>query len=977
MADQARIEVAENAKDVRIVLANLDIQRVFNNEASILINSGAEAIITLADGTSNHLVAGHLSAALRVRPGASLTIDGNGSLTAVGNALSAGIGGGYYDFGCGEIIINSGNVTAVGGEDPNSYPPPSVIIAATGFADTDNIITITWFTNRYLEGEFVMDMGEGSPWTSGIHRQQAVENIFEYSHTFVYEPQQEWTGELMFQVRQRDNGFDSYSNIVYLYFADGVVSNELKDRSGDPDIGVEIEDGVIKPKQPRPPLGNPYEWKPTTELGWIIYNAGFSYDLESGLLYSRMDAKQRQLGFAYFFDEGIPLISSNISCEPVYFIYDNKEWLIEIWKGQYGMELGAEIGVYNRTADGHLVKDRLKGNYRQIVDTLLKEAKDISKNSLPSWFVVDPFTPVYNSIQLASYAVGPAEFETALQAAYIFTDTFGININGIAETIRDAIGAVLFGLRSKLYDTVPDEEMLQMSYRLMDAKDVLFERGPKNHWWLTGFEWGAYTSTPHNLTMDATIWFPNEDMREAFLFGFNNHDEKAPFEVRDRQIYESNAFYNNDNFRRMDRGLAAMGYVPELTFNSGPIWNPNIVTISSIDDYLNSPYNTNNTGAAGMSRPVNPNMYEVFEGEHGYGVRFLIKSPLATQPFFTARLASTVNAGNKIVVEMYKKIKRMVGCPTDDPNDLEEYVLRFINGVSSSDGDKNFVSNNYQWLTTKIAMIVDSAFNVAMAAMTPDSNANSVMRMATTSVALAAIDETSENLPYGAYLCQGLGGDHAVIAINGGTLTAYGGIKGTIAALPSSYTYWMNVIPGPIPLDSGATVPLDTGFINNSIYKYVRIETEMKALTFNVTFVDWDGTVLKTETVERGSDATAPDNPVRDGHTFTGWDVSFTNITGDLIVTAKWEPIAEAPITSLKIDSVSMVSASRNSTLAFCVILNEGASDVGVVWSVSDPSVATANADGTVTIHNKAGMVMLTATDPESGLFHMIVLRVS
>ena len=32
---------------------------------------------------------------------------------------------------------------------------------------------------------------------------------------------------------------------------------------------------------------------------------------------------------------------------PVYFDYEGKTWLIELWKGQYGINAGAEIGVYH------------------------------------------------------------------------------------------------------------------------------------------------------------------------------------------------------------------------------------------------------------------------------------------------------------------------------------------------------------------------------------------------------------------------------------------------------------------------------------------------------------------------------------------------------------------------------------------------------------------------------------------------------
>ncbi|MFO8090568.1 MAG: InlB B-repeat-containing protein [Desulfatiglandaceae bacterium] len=58
--------------------------------------------------------------------------------------------------------------------------------------------------------------------------------------------------------------------------------------------------------------------------------------------------------------------------------------------------------------------------------------------------------------------------------------------------------------------------------------------------------------------------------------------------------------------------------------------------------------------------------------------------------------------------------------------------------------------------------------------------------------------------------------------------------------------------------------------------------------TFTVTFQDYDGTVLKTEDVEEGSAATAPDYPEREGFTFTGWDVPFDNITSDLVVIAQY-----------------------------------------------------------------------------------------
>jgi len=42
--------------------------------------------------------------------------------------------------------------------------------------------------------------------------------------------------------------------------------------------------------------------------------------------------------------------------------------------------------------------------------------------------------------------------------------------------------------------------------------------------------------------------------------------------------------------------------------------------------------------------------------------------------------------------------------------------------------------------------------------------------------------------------------------------------------------------------------------------------------TFTVTFEDYDGTVLSTQTVDYGSNAVPPSSPTRENYTFTGWN---------------------------------------------------------------------------------------------------------
>jgi putative cell wall-binding protein len=67
--------------------------------------------------------------------------------------------------------------------------------------------------------------------------------------------------------------------------------------------------------------------------------------------------------------------------------------------------------------------------------------------------------------------------------------------------------------------------------------------------------------------------------------------------------------------------------------------------------------------------------------------------------------------------------------------------------------------------------------------------------------------------------------------------------------------------------------------------------------THTVIFVDYDGTVLATQTVNAGDSATAPADPKRDGYTFNGWDTSFTNVTGPLTVRAVYSPISATAYT--------------------------------------------------------------------------------
>ena len=75
---------------------------------------------------------------------------------------------------------------------------------------------------------------------------------------------------------------------------------------------------------------------------------------------------------------------------------------------------------------------------------------------------------------------------------------------------------------------------------------------------------------------------------------------------------------------------------------------------------------------------------------------------------------------------------------------------------------------------------------------------------------------------------------------------------------------------------------------------------------FTVTFQDWDGTLLKTETVIEHEAATPPANPIRAGYIFTGWDVAFDDVTEDLTVTAQYRTIGTYSVTFKNYDDTTL-----------------------------------------------------------------------
>jgi len=87
------------------------------------------------------------------------------------------------------------------------------------------------------------------------------------------------------------------------------------------------------------------------QLNEWIAPLGFAYDKRQNIFYSRTDAWQCKCGYGEFYDENAVSVHMIIDSEPIYFEYGGREWLIELFKGQYMLATGGEVGVYCKEPD--------------------------------------------------------------------------------------------------------------------------------------------------------------------------------------------------------------------------------------------------------------------------------------------------------------------------------------------------------------------------------------------------------------------------------------------------------------------------------------------------------------------------------------------------------------------------------------------------------------------------------------------------
>lgn len=164
-----------------------------------------------------------------------------------------------------------------------------------------------------------------------------------------------------------------------------------------------------------------------------IVDIGYNFSIPELLVYVPVNVWMRDFGFCFAYDlfcYTTPLFF--YETRRFKFEYDGLEWMIQVWKGNYLISNGAEIGIYNRE----------KGSF------------------------------------------------------------------------------------GTYYDCANDEQMLEMSMQLYHGEDLLFERAPELHWWMTGFQINDTLYTADSMTLKSSIVMKDEEMLNAFCSAIDNHYRK-------------------------------------------------------------------------------------------------------------------------------------------------------------------------------------------------------------------------------------------------------------------------------------------------------------------------------------------------------------------------------------------------------------------------------------------------------------------
>jgi hypothetical protein len=128
----------------------------------------------------------------------------------------------------------------------------------------------------------------------------------------------------------------------------------------------------------------------------IIAGKGYDYDWTQDVFFSTRNPWQKQFGYCRLYDEAAAPLGMIVDSEPIYFDYGGRRWLIELWKGQYGLTAGAEIGLYNTSGADLDIPGVFNGTFYEAADeddwlrvsfTLFKDETAIIRRQEVHWWL--------------------------------------------------------------------------------------------------------------------------------------------------------------------------------------------------------------------------------------------------------------------------------------------------------------------------------------------------------------------------------------------------------------------------------------------------------------------------------------------------------------------------------------------------------------------------------------------------------------
>lgn len=273
------------------------------------------------------------------------------------------------------------------------------------------------------------------------------------------------------------------------------------------------------------------EWEAHNDTARFTRISGFSYDPKQKTIYSTLNCPQRFFGFCETIDYAAdPVLSSSIYCDPIYFYYNDREYLLELWKGQYGIMTGVEVGLYYRNPcmikKTTKLSDRI-AEFKQFVDDNSDLIDDVlTRENLLLQFISEDYAmmQLLNKIGIKPSYFVDVLYNLEFVAAKII-EFFGLDTEETLIYYDDSA--------EKWYRSADDDNLIKVNvdlktdYQAFKSDNIINNKSTDdveihredNHWWITGFEWGKYTNWEDELYVEISIEFSNNEMVNAFLEG--------------------------------------------------------------------------------------------------------------------------------------------------------------------------------------------------------------------------------------------------------------------------------------------------------------------------------------------------------------------------------------------------------------------------------------------------------------------------